>query len=115
MKHIAFMALALSCLVMGCANAQKARQDELQRLESRMEMLSGTLAICDAELAKDGKYVVRAGDTLYEIGKQFGLEWRDLARMNPDVLEGYPATWNPGLVLKIPKPAPDDPSQETPQ
>jgi LysM repeat protein len=113
MKNVALAAI-VCCIVTGCAGAHReAGEDEIGRLKGRIEMLNATLAICDAELAKDGKYVVRPGDTLGEIGKKIGLEWKELAAMNPEIMEGYPQTWNVGLVLKIRKDTPGPPAQVT--
>lgn len=36
----------------------------------------------DTAVATDGVYTVRAGDTLYSIALDFGLDWRELARAN---------------------------------
>lgn len=36
----------------------------------------------DSAVAKDGIYIVKAGDTLYSIALDNGLDWRELARAN---------------------------------
>ena len=36
----------------------------------------------DTAVATDGVYTVKAGDTLYSIALDFGLDWRELARSN---------------------------------
>ncbi|HNM97482.1 MAG TPA: LysM domain-containing protein, partial [Marmoricola sp.] len=64
------------------ANERKARREE--RREEREEHKT---------------YVVKSGDTLSEIGARFGVDWRDIARINhvenPDLIF-------PGQKFKIP-------------
>ena len=51
------------------------------------------------EARKHKEYVVKSGDTLSEIGARFGVDWRDIARINhienPDLIF-------PGQKFKIP-------------
>ena len=113
MKNVALAAIVCG-IVAGCAGAHReAGQDEIQRLNQRTEMLNATLAVCDAELAKDGKYVVRPGDTLAEIGRKNGIEWKEVAAMNPDIMEGYPQRWKVGLVIRVRKDTSGQPAQAT--
>ena len=116
MKRIVLAAIVCSGVIVGCAKTpRETRHDEMRMLKRRIGRLTAILADCDAELAKDGKYVVRSGDTLVAIAKRNGLEWKELAKMNPEVLNGYPRTWRPGLVLVIRKENPNQPSDATSQ
>lgn len=69
-------------------------------------------------------YVVRAGDTLYAIAKQHGLDWRDIARWNGidpgdvirpgDRLHLAPPPGRATAEVVAPRASPDDPAHRPP-
>jgi len=97
--------------VAGCTTPRLTEQAELENLKTRDRVLTATLAACDAELAKDGKYVVRPGDTLAKVAKDNGMTVKDLLKLNPDVKCGDVHSWSPGIVLKIRQTKPNEASQ----
>jgi len=48
------------------------------------------------------RYTVLPGDTLYAIGKRFGVDWREIVEANAPLLEGGPSALLPGTVLLLP-------------
>ena len=97
--------------VAGCATPRLTQQEEVENLKTRDRVLTATLAACDAELAKDGKYVVRPGDTLAKVAKDNGITVNDLLRLNPDLKYGDVHSWRPTIVLKIRETTPNEASQ----
>ena len=91
--------LATAC-AMGCTTSQQT-QVELENLKTRERILTSTLAVCDAELAKDGKHVVRQGETILWVAKNNGMEVQDLMKLNPDIKYGDIQCWKPGMVIRI--------------
>jgi len=109
MKRLLFALVAAG--IAGCATPRLTQQEEVETLKTRDRILTATLAACDAELAKDGKYVVRPGDTLAKVAKGNGMTVKDLLKLNPDVKYGDVHSWSPGIVLKIRQTKPNEASQ----
>jgi outer membrane murein-binding lipoprotein Lpp len=120
MKCVVVAVIFCLSMIAGCARTPrvttqeevaKSRQREIERLERRIEMLNKDVTNCEAELARNGKYVVRPGDTLSTIAKQNGIDWHELAKMNPEIMKGYPGSWNVGIVVRIRDENPSQPPQ----
>ncbi len=54
------------------------------------------------------EYTVKRGDSLSSIGRQFGVSWRDIAKLND--IHGPKYTIRPGQILKIPQSLTSSPS-----
>ncbi len=54
----------------------------------------------EPQLKSETKYTVKEGDTLYEIGIKFGINWQEIAKVN-NLEEPY--TLSTGQELTIPK------------
>ena len=85
-------------------DAKKRVWDEYNRLDP--DMRSGDL-ILNLEVGGGGAgggeetHTVRSGDTLSEIGQQYGVPWRDIFEANRDQLKD-PDKINVGQKLRIP-------------
>ena len=101
-RSLLLTALAIGA-VAGCATVPKtAQEDEVAILKGRVAVLTERIAAYDAALAKDGKYMVRAGDTLSKIAATNGVDVKDLMEMNADLLGGRP--WlRVGMLIRIKK------------
>ncbi|MET0646626.1 MAG: LysM peptidoglycan-binding domain-containing protein [Pyrinomonadaceae bacterium] len=97
--------------VSGYAPNEEAKQkiwDEYNRIDP--EMRSGDLVLnlevggggSWGEGGDEGTHTVKSGDTLSEIGQQYGVAWRDIFEANRDQLDD-PDKIRPGQKLRIPK------------
>ena len=87
-------------LVAGCLTAPKIpQQEEIENLERVLSTERMALNVCETELAKNGKYVVRLGDTLARIGKVHGIEVKDIISLNPGLQSTH--IISVGMVLKL--------------
>ncbi|HEX4843065.1 MAG TPA: peptidoglycan DD-metalloendopeptidase family protein [Limnobacter sp.] len=74
LSHLHSLALGMATLVLlGACASTGNNAPVIDRLPART---------VDAGASADGIYTVKAGDTLYGIALEFGLDWRELARAN---------------------------------
>lgn len=95
--------------VTGTAPSEDAKQriwDEYSRIDP--DMRSGDL-ILNLEVGGGGggggaedSYTIKSGDTLSKIGKQHGVNWREIFEANKDQIED-PDKIFPGQTLRIPR------------
>jgi LysM repeat protein len=86
-------AITIVALLSGCTHISRDAKREESKAHEKLKSLEQTVAInqrimldlADHILAERGEYVVRPGDTGLKIAKQFGMDLRDLAEMNPGV------------------------------
>jgi lipoprotein NlpD len=72
--HTRALAVGFATLIfLGACTTTGNQAPVVDRLPSRSS---------DTAVAADGIYTVKAGDTLYSIALDFGLDWRELARAN---------------------------------
>ena len=87
----------------GCATSQSKKTDiEVVELQSRVENLEAISSALTTELfEKEGKYIIRGGDTLTLIAKKFNLQLNDIYRMNPGLQSQIPKNWKPGMIIMV--------------
>lgn len=90
--------------VTGYAPNEEAKQkvwDEYNRIDP--DMRSGDLVLnLEVGGGEETTHTVKSGDTLSEIGQQYGVAWRDIFEANRDQLKD-PDKINVGQKLRIPK------------
>ena len=102
MMKILFGVLFLTFMT-GCISNRTAGVDEqVDMLTFRVESHEAYIDSLSRELLeKEGKYMLRAGDTLSLISKKFNVEISDIFHLNPDLDRGHLETWKPGMIIKI--------------
>jgi outer membrane murein-binding lipoprotein Lpp len=100
---LALVAICVLVLADGCTTG-RSRQTAaaVEDLQARVEDLEASNDALTRELlGKQGKYIVRRGDTLTLIAERFNLKVRDILHMNPDLATALPGKWKPGLVIVV--------------
>ena len=99
-----FSILLLPLYLTGCATVDLTteNQERIEALENQVERQSETLGNLAKELLeKEGKYMVRHGDTLASIAKERNTTFIEIIKLNPELRHGDLSIWRPGRIIVV--------------